>query len=159
MAGTGYSDLRPCVSHPQKQKRKLLIARCVCTLPVKSCHCVLQWNERDFAKIHVTLSLTLPAAFPCIHLKLLFLAIGYRASLVAQWLRIHLPIQGTQVRALIQEGPTCRRATKPVHHNYWSPRITTTEAHAPRACALQQEKPPQWEDCAPQGRVTPTCRN
>ena len=21
----------------------------------------------------------------------------------------------------------------------------TTEAHAPRACALQQEKPPQWE--------------
>ena len=38
--------------------------------------------------------------------------------LVAQWLRIHLPMQGTQVRALVQEDPTCRGATKPVHHNY-----------------------------------------
>ena len=41
-----------------------------------------------------------------------------RASLVAQWLRIHLPMQGTRVRALVQEDPTCRGATKPVHHNY-----------------------------------------
>ena len=39
-------------------------------------------------------------------------------SLVAQWLRIHLPMQGTWVRALVQEDPTCRRATKPVRHNY-----------------------------------------
>ena len=28
-------------------------------------------------------------------------------SLVAQWLRIHLPMQGTQVRALAWEDPTC----------------------------------------------------
>ena len=42
----------------------------------------------------------------------------FRASLVAQWLRIHLPMQGTRVRALVREDPTCRRATKPVHHNY-----------------------------------------
>ena len=41
-----------------------------------------------------------------------------RASLVAQWLRIRLPMQGTRVRALVWEGLTCRRATKPVHHNY-----------------------------------------
>ena len=46
------------------------------------------------------------------------------------------------------EDPTCHRATKPLHHNYWacaleptshnywSPRVTTTEAHAPRARAL-----------------------
>ena len=40
------------------------------------------------------------------------------ASLVAQWLTIHLPMQGTRVRALVWEDPTCRRATKPVHHNY-----------------------------------------
>ena len=39
-------------------------------------------------------------------------------SLVAQWLRIHLPMQGTQVRALVREDPTCRGATKPVRHNY-----------------------------------------
>ena len=39
-------------------------------------------------------------------------------SLVAQSLRIRLPIQGTWVRALVREDPTCRRATKPVCHNY-----------------------------------------
>ena len=42
----------------------------------------------------------------------------WRASLVAQWLRIHLPMQGTWVRALVWEDPTCHRATKPVRHNY-----------------------------------------
>ena len=40
------------------------------------------------------------------------------ASLVVQWLRIHLPMQGTRVRALVREDPTCRGATKPVRHNY-----------------------------------------
>ena len=39
-------------------------------------------------------------------------------SLVAQWLRIHLPMQGTQVQSLVQEDPTCHGAAKPVHHNY-----------------------------------------
>ena len=38
--------------------------------------------------------------------------------LVVQWLRIRLPMQGTQVRALVQEDPTCRGATKPMCHNY-----------------------------------------
>ncbi|KAJ8783498.1 hypothetical protein J1605_009203 [Eschrichtius robustus] len=41
-----------------------------------------------------------------------------RASLVAQWLRICLPVQGTRVRALVREDPTCHGATKPVRHNY-----------------------------------------
>ena len=31
---------------------------------------------------------------------------GMRASLVTQWLRICLPVQGTQVRALVREDPT-----------------------------------------------------
>ena len=39
-------------------------------------------------------------------------------SLVVQWLRIRLPMQGTWVRALVWEDPTCHRATKPVRHNY-----------------------------------------
>ena len=30
-----------------------------------------------------------------------------RASLVAQWLRVCLPMQGTRVRALVWEDPTC----------------------------------------------------
>ena len=40
------------------------------------------------------------------------------ASLVAQWFRIRLPMQGTRVLSLVQEDPTCRGATKPVRHNY-----------------------------------------
>ena len=40
------------------------------------------------------------------------------ASLVAQWLRICLLMQGTWVRALVWEDPTCRGATRPVSHNY-----------------------------------------
>ena len=40
------------------------------------------------------------------------------ASLVAQWLRICLLMQGTRVRALVWEDPTCRGATRPVGHSY-----------------------------------------
>ena len=40
-----------------------------------------------------------------------------------------------------------------------SPRATATEARAPRACAPQQEKPPQGEACAPQRRVALARRN
>ena len=40
------------------------------------------------------------------------------ASLVAQWLRICLLMQGTRVRALVWEDPICRGAAGPVSHNY-----------------------------------------
>ena len=39
-------------------------------------------------------------------------------SLVVQWLRICLPIQGTWVQSLVWEDPTCHGAIKPVCHNY-----------------------------------------
>ncbi|KAJ8780355.1 hypothetical protein J1605_011619 [Eschrichtius robustus] len=39
-------------------------------------------------------------------------------SLVAQWLGIRLPMQGTRVRSLVWEDPTCRGATKPMRHHY-----------------------------------------
>ena len=45
-------------------------------------------------------------------------SLSYWASLVAQWFRVRLPMQGTRVRALVWEDPTCRGATKPVRHNY-----------------------------------------
>ena len=63
-------------------------------------------------------------------------------SLVAQWLRIRLPMQGTQVRTLVQEDPTCRGATKPVHHNCW-------------ACALDSRSHNYW-DHVPQ-LMKPAC--
>ena len=40
------------------------------------------------------------------------------ASLVAQWLRICLLMQGMRVQALVWEDPTCHGATGPVSHNY-----------------------------------------
>ena len=42
----------------------------------------------------------------------------YRTSLVVQWLRIYLALQGTLVQTLVWEHPTCHGATKPVRHNY-----------------------------------------
>ena len=41
-------------------------------------------------------------------------------SLVIQWMRIHLPTQGSQVWPLVQEDSTWHRATKFVCHNYWA---------------------------------------
>ena len=52
------------------------------------------------------------------------------ASLVVQWLRIHLPMQGTWIQALVQEDPT-HEATTPVCHNYW-------------ACALEPTSHNYW---------------
>ena len=41
----------------------------------------------------------------------------FRTSLVAQWLRVRLPMQGTQVQALVWEDPTCHGAAGPVCRN------------------------------------------
>ena len=60
----------------------------------------------------------------------------HRTSLVAQWLRICLPKEGTRVRALVREDPTFCRATKPVRHNYWACALEPTShnywAHMPQ---------------------------
>ena len=39
-----------------------------------------------------------------------------RASLVAQWLRVRLPMQGIRVRAPVWGDPICRGAAGPVSH-------------------------------------------
>ena len=61
-------------------------------------------------------------------------------SLVAQWLRICLPIQGTQVQSLVREDPTCHGATKPVCRNYWACALEPA-SHNYWACVLQLLKP------------------
>ena len=43
-----------------------------------------------------------------------------RTSLVVQWLNVCLPMQGSQVRSLVQEDSTCLGATRPMCHNYWA---------------------------------------
>ena len=89
-------------------------------------------------------------------------------SQMVQWVRIHLTKQGTWVWFLVREDPTCFRATKPVLHNYWAcalePGKHNSRAHvpqllkplSPRACAPQQEKPPQWEACPSQLQSSPS---
>ena len=73
----------------------------------------------------------------------------HRASLMVQWLRIHLPMQGAQVRSLLGEDPTCHGATnsvchknwtgalKPTSHNYWALISQLLKPVHPRACAPQ----------------------
>jgi len=73
-------------------------------------------------------------------------------SLVVQWLRIRLSMQGTRVLFLVREDPTCCRATESAHHKVtepeMDPRDTAAEAHSPRARA-PQEKPPQLNEEEP----------
>ena len=64
-------------------------------------------------------------------------------SLVAQWIRIYPPMQGTWVQSLVQEDSTCHRATKPVHHNYW--------VHALERTRISNTRPTcssHWSPCA-----------
>ena len=57
-----------------------------------------------------------------------------RTSVVVQWLRIRLPMQGAPAGSLVQEDPMCHGASKSLCH--------TTEARAPRARAPPQKKSP-----------------
>ena len=43
---------------------------------------------------------------------------NFEEIMAKQWLRTRLPMQGTLVRALVREDPTCHGATKAVRHNY-----------------------------------------
>ena len=102
-----------------------------------------------------------------------------RTSVVAQWLRIHLPMQGTRIRALLWEDPTCCGATKPVRHNYWvraleptchtywspsaqSPCSATREATAmriPRTARKSSPRSPQLEKARMQQRRPNAAKN
>ena len=67
-----------------------------------------------------------------------------RASLLAQWLRIHLPMQGTRVQALVREDPTGCGATKLMSHNYWPHALKPARCNY-WACVLQPLKPAHLE--------------
>ena len=53
-------------------------------------------------------------------------------------------MQGTRVQALVQEDPTCRGATKPMHHNYWACAPEPT-SHNYWACVPQLLQPARLE--------------
>ena len=56
---------------------------------------------------------------------------------MVQWLRVRLPMQGSQVRSLVREDPTCLGLTKPSVPHLLSLCAVATEACALRACAPQ----------------------
>ena len=70
-------------------------------------------NTFFYVEILISSHLLREIQMKCMRLKSII-----RASLVVQWLRICLPMQGTRVRALVWEDPACRRATGLVSHNY-----------------------------------------
>ena len=81
-----------------------------------------------------------------------------RASLVAQWWRIFLPVQETGVQSLGQEDPTFCAANMPQPFSLClrahaspllSPCVISTEACTPRACTPKQERPPLERSLSP----------
>ena len=70
-----------------------------------------------------------------------------RTSLVVHWIRIHPPMQGTQLWSLIQEDSTFRRATKSMLDNYWAWALESTG---------QTTEPATTGDPAPQGLCSAT---
>ena len=74
-------------------------------------------------------------------------------SLVAQWIGIHLAIQGTQVRSPGQGRSDVPQSIWLSFHNCWALSSRAWEPQPlkptpPGACAGQQEKPGQWEALA-----------
>ena len=64
-----------------------------------------------------------------------------RASLVAQWSRICLTMQETQVWSLIWEDPTHYGATTPMSHSYWACRTQESQLLNPCATATEALAP------------------
>ena len=71
------------------------------------------------------------------------------ASMVVQWLRIHLPMQGTWVQSLVWEQRSHEPCSNKGHV------LQLLKPTYPGAHVLQQEKPLQWEACTPQLESSP----
>ena len=82
-----------------------------------------------------------------------------RASLVAQWLRICLPMQGTWVRALVWEDPTCRGATRPREPQLLSLRVWRLCSATREAAIKNGSRLPQLEKALAQKRRPNTAIN
>ena len=67
-------------------------------------------------------------------------------SLVIHWLRIRLPVQGTQVQSLVWKDPTCHGANKLICDITAEPTLT---ACAPQHRNHHSEKPIYYERAAP----------
>ena len=83
----------------------------------------------------------------------------FRVSLVVHTVKNLPAMQETWVWSLVWEDPTCREATKPVGHNYWTGALEPRSRNYWSPCALQpvlcNDKPPQWEASALQLENSP----
>ena len=125
----------------------LLILVVVCTFLSIFCvnnHVICKYRQlhlfpSNLCAFYFFLFLIAMARISCIKLN-----ISGGASLVAQWLRIHLPFQGTWVQALVREDPTCHGATKPMRHNYWAcaqePTSHNYWAHVPQLLRSEERR-------------------
>ena len=72
---------------------------------------------------------------------------SYRISPMVQWLRIHLPTQGTWVWSLVWEDSPCLGATKPMGRNLWARTLKPVLCNRRSRCSEEpvhrdEEKPP-----------------
>ena len=90
-------------------QREMLVGRGARCLDESSRVCLLWWVRGSLTgqEAHYT-----PAALKRIKRPPVERG-NLRTSLVVQWLRIHLPTQGTLVPSLLWKDSTCRRADKP----------------------------------------------
>ena len=73
---------------------------------------------REGVEAPYTLPSLLPHTLPCVSPLFGFLNKGIEDFPGGAVVKNPPAMQGTRVRALVQEDPTCRGATKPVRHNY-----------------------------------------
>ena len=86
---------------------------------------------------------------------------------MVQWLRICLPMQGTRVRALVWEDPTCHGATGPLEPQLLSLRVWSlcsaireaATVRGPRTAVKSGPRSPQLEKALAQKRRPNTAKN
>ena len=67
---------------------------------------------------------------------------------MAQWITIHLPVQGTQVQSLVRQDSTCLGATKAHGPQLWKPECLEPVLHNKRS--YYSEKPENHKEEQPQ---------
>ena len=93
------------------------------TRPALRCTCVVSKEEQSFGFVSILLFNDAQVGFDFLGYRTsvnvsVYKKIGFRASLVAQWQRICVETQETQVQSLVQEDPTFCGLTKSLHCNY-----------------------------------------
>ena len=172
--GFNYLSIHLCPHTTLSISRALILLPIISTLhwlPHKVCHirgvhCVhVGFYIIYYSSSHLTKA-QIPETETLYYGCFIFKRYARWASPVVQWLRICLAMQGILVWSLVQEDPTCSRATKAAHHNYGACTLESGNcnywAHAvqllkpaPTACAPRHERPPQWEAPADRNEEEP----